>query len=62
MTLNASRIRCAIHVVSNGETGQKLMMRCHQHCGSATDSEHRQSSGQSGCAWMVAISIHTRGL
>ena len=36
MTLNASRIQCVTDVVSYGEAGQRLV-RCHQHCGSATD-------------------------
>ena len=36
MTFNASRIRCVTDVVSCGEAGQRLI-RCHQHCGSATD-------------------------
>ena len=38
MTLNASLRR-------HDQTGERLMMRCHQYCGGATDSIHRQSYG-----------------
>ena len=31
------------------------MMRCHQYCGVATDSVHRQSSGYPGCAREMVV-------
>ena len=48
--LNVSRRRCVLEFVSPDQAGERLMMRCHQYCGGATDLVHRQSSGYPGCA------------
>ena len=55
MTLNASLRR-------HDQAGERLMMRCHQYCGGATDSIHRRVMDDSSCAWKTATSIVTRGL
>ena len=36
--------------VSLDQAGKRLMMRCRQYCGGATDLVHQQSSGYPGCA------------
>ena len=53
MTLNAWLRR-------HDQAGERLMMRCHQYCGGATDSIHRQSNGR--LYVKMATSIVTRGL
>ena len=64
MMSNASPRRCVRYDASYCEAREKesasdvvgygMVTRCHQHCGSATDSVHRQSSGRSSCAWEMA--------
>ena len=51
------RRRCVFLFVSPDQAGEKLMMRCHQYCGGATDSVHRQSSGYPGCAREKVVPI-----
>ena len=55
MTLNASLRR-------HDQAGERLMMRCHQYCGGATDSIHRHSIGRFQLYVKMATSIVTRGL
>ena len=55
--LNVSRRRCVLGFVSPDQAGERLMMRCHQYCGGATDSVHRQSSGYPGCAREMLVPI-----
>ena len=35
--LNVSRRRCVLEFVSPDQAGERLMMRCHQYCGGATE-------------------------
>ena len=46
-----------LEFVSPDQAGERLMKRCHQHCGRATDSVHRQSSGYPGCAREMLVPI-----
>ena len=48
--LNVSMRRCVLEFVSPDQAGERLMMRCRQYCGDATELVHRQSSGYPGCA------------
>ena len=47
-----------LHYVSLDQAGERLMMRCHQYSGGATDSVHRQSSGYPGCAREMVVPIY----
>ena len=40
--------RCVLDFVGPDQAGERLMMRCHQYCGSAADFVHRQSSRYPG--------------
>ena len=57
MQQTTPRRRCVLEFVSPDQAGERLMMRCHQYCGGATDSVHRQSSGYPGCAREMVVPI-----
>ena len=48
MQQTTPRRRCVLEIVGLDQAGERLAMRCHQYCGDATDSVHRQSSGYPG--------------
>ena len=51
-----------LEFVSPDQADERLVMRCHQYCGGATDLVHRRSSGYPGCAREMVVPFFMKDL